>query len=436
MIFSKLLHDGDFPTLSLFRYRQAIETPLSPLHVYTEPLTSHSFEFITSLSINTIFTVPELVKLSQITNIGVLEIIHNTRSDPDRKIPPSPVSDRLIRAWHFAALNDGKFRVLRILKLRNHEEVTSKSLTYLNSFPALALFDVRECGFNPEAKTDAKRLGWKATLEPNVLALLEAACVERAMILQQSLGVEPRPLRKASARQLWDGSKTRKIARSEVASFLIRPESVVPGEPLVDNKEYSRIQKELDRSQSRRKCPKDLRWDIMDNYLRSGSRAQETWEFTSYTSFSRIGELRNDTDLANAGLNIRESAILVGNEIVTPVPVVSLRLGSPKSFPSLSESAHKPFYSSLHEDVSSLKFAREQSPIRSGRYLSFIRIKLPQYEKNSNEPHHQSLDDEAKIHLDTVVPAGPSQAGPSKRRKVGVMKSRKMNLGDVLNSFR
>jgi hypothetical protein len=435
MIFSKVLRNGDLPTLSLFRYRQAIETPLSPLHVYSEPLTSHSFDFITSLSINTVSTVPELVKLSSITNLGILEIIHDVCSDSYRSPPPSLVSDRLIRAWHFAALNEGKFRVLRIMKLWNHTEVTNKSLPYLNSFPALALFDVRGCGFSPEAKTDAKRLGWRATLEPNILASLEAACVERAMILQQSLGVEPKPLRRPSARQLSDGSKIRLIPRSEVASFLVRPETVIPGEPLVDDKEYTRIRQELSSSKSCKKHAKGRRFDLMDNYLHRGSRALETWEFILYTSFSRIGELRNDIDLIKSGVAVQDSAVLVGNELVAPLPMVSLQLGTSKNFPSLIESAHKPFYKGLEEDVSSLKFAREQATVRGGRYLAFTRIKVPKDDKDT-KTQDGSLGGDANAHSDFVAPPAPSQAGPAKRRKVGVMKSKKINLGDVLDSFR
>jgi hypothetical protein len=436
MMFSRLLHDGDFPTLNLFRYRQAFERPLSPLHVYSEPLTSHSFEFITSLSINAVFTVPELVKLSNITNLGILEIIHDARLDSHIAVPPSPVSDRLIRAWHFAALNEGKFRVLRIVKLWNHVDVTSTALLYLNSFPALALFDVRGCGFLTEARIDAKRLGWKPMLEPNVLALLEAACFEKAMILQQSLGVEPKPLRKPSARQLSDSSTIRKIPRSEVASFLVRPETVIPGEPLVDSKQYTRIHQELDSSQSRKKRSKGRKSDLMDSYLSSGSRAYETWEFVSYTSFSRIGELRNDGDLMNAGVPVQDSAVLVGNELVTPLPMVSVRLGTSKNFPSLIESAHKPFYGSLQEDVSALKFVREQATVRGGRYLAFIRIKVPKDENNANEAHEASFRGDANIYPNCVTPPEQSQSGPAKRRKVGVMKSKKMNLDDVLNSFR
>ncbi|KAG9230424.1 hypothetical protein BJ875DRAFT_472267 [Amylocarpus encephaloides] len=430
MIFSKILHDCEGSTLGLWRYRQVIQQPLSQLLVYTNPLTSSSYDFITSLSITTFFSLPDLVKLSQITNLGALEIINN--SGP-KALTPIPVSDRLIRAWHFAALNEGSFSVLRILKLWNHEDVTSKSLAYLNSFPILALFDVRGCAFDLSSKIEAKRFGWKATVETNVLGLLEAACVERAMMMQESLGIEIKSVRKASARQLWDGSKTRKIPRSRVASFLTRPQALVPGRPLIEEEAYACMHKRLDKMKKQ-----DKRWNLMDSQIFSNSRALESWDFATYTSFVKLGELRNDTDLARAGVDIGDHAILVDNEIVNSVPMVSLRLGdTPIGMKtSVVNSAHKPFYNSLYEDsgVSSLKYDRSENNGGSYRTLSFIRIKISAAQKPPEAPPRRPED--TKVHFGTTPPAATLQEAPSKRRKVGVMKSRKKNIGDVLNSFR
>jgi hypothetical protein len=113
-IFSKLLSQSDAATLSLLRYRQSIIVPKLPLYMYTSPVTSKSFDFITSLSITTVFPVPDLFKLSTIPNLGILEIINREGSSP------YGVGDRLIRAWHLAAVDNGAFSVLRILKLWNH----------------------------------------------------------------------------------------------------------------------------------------------------------------------------------------------------------------------------------------------------------------------------------------------------------------------------
>lgn len=131
-IFSKLL-SRDASTMNLLRYHQKIENPSCHLGVYTGPLTSKSFNFITSLSITTSCPVPDLVKLSTVTNLGILEII-NTKG-----VEYIAVGDRLLRSWHIAAVENKAFTVLRILRLWRHEGLTEKSLSYLNGFPALAV---------------------------------------------------------------------------------------------------------------------------------------------------------------------------------------------------------------------------------------------------------------------------------------------------------
>lgn len=413
--------------MSLQRYCQDIEKPLSRLHVYTTPLTSTCFDFITSLSITTSFDLPDLVKISKITNIGVLEIINH----PTKKIL-LPVSDRLLRAWHLATINNGSFRVLRILRLWNHEELTNKSLVFINSFKSLAVYDVRGCKFDLGAKLDAKGLGWRANIEPNVLGLLEAACVERAMMMRESMGVEIKPVRRPCACQLRDCANTKKMLRSETPAFLTREAALVPGLPMV---EYDRMQRGLDSVKNRKKSVivKDNRWMIMDHTMHSRSRALETWEFTTYTSFARIGELRNDSDLARAGVQVGDHVTLVGNEFIPPVPIVSLRLGPRPAELQIHESQHKPFYSSIYSEVPdepTLKYDRkDRHGTPSSDTLSFIRIKIPlpplPTEKKPNVVPIQS-DEALSI----------SSPSPAKRRKVGVMKNKKKNLGDMLNSFR
>ncbi|KAH8661435.1 hypothetical protein BGZ60DRAFT_381263 [Tricladium varicosporioides] len=440
MIFSKLLCRGEGASLGLLRYRQNFQKPTSPLIVYTVPITSQSFEFITSLSITTTFSVPDLVKLSHITNLGVLEVISNDGVRGGNEKVSLPVSDRLVRAWAIAASDEGAFKVLRILKLWYHEDLTSKSLAYLNDFPALALYDVRGCTFDLEAKTHAKSLGWKATTEANVLDLLEAACVERAVLMQTSLGVETKPVRKQSARQLWEGSKIRRIARSEVPLFLTRPETAIPGEPLMEHESFSRIQASLDKLESHHadKSIKDNRWKIMDRHVFSKSRAAETWEFNTYTCFARIGELRNDSDLARAGVDVGDQ-VLVGNELVNSVPMVSIRLGETPSVlqPSSASSAHKPFYSSMYEDsaVSSLKYDRERAS-SSTRTLSFIRIKVPPTQQRSEPSSSQPSSDKPEEYTKKSAPSGKLQKKGPPMRQGSIMKNKRRKIEEVWNSLR
>jgi hypothetical protein len=122
-------------TLDLLCYKQTIRDPRSPLEVYTIPLNAPSFDFITFLSITNTYPIADLIKLSKIVNLGVLEILNVRTIQVDGGVG---VGDRLIRAWYMAALDENAFQVLRILRLWNHEDLTEKSFVYLNSFKSLA----------------------------------------------------------------------------------------------------------------------------------------------------------------------------------------------------------------------------------------------------------------------------------------------------------
>ncbi|RDL31931.1 uncharacterized protein BP5553_09333 [Venustampulla echinocandica] len=436
VIFSKLLHQNEGAVLGLLRYRHAIETPKSPLQMYSTSLTSSSFDFISSLSITTTFPLPDLVRLSKITNLGVLEIINvpGTEARPAHpRAIPGAVSDRLIRAWHFAALNEGAFKVLRILKLWHYVELSSKSMVYLNSFPALALYDVRGCSFDSCSKIDAKRFGWKATINENVLHLLESACVERAMLMRANLGAEAKPLRRASARQLRDGSKTRRIPRSEVPSFLTRPEALVPGG---NHEKYSRGKETAD-IVARSSFPKESvtrhRRGLMNSVLSDASTSHETWEFSTYTSFARIGELRNDADLSRAGVSVGDQ-VLVQNELVNSVPIVSLRLGETPS--DLRSCSNMSRLEPLHKDIN---YGSSNSPFKYTmknerdrwipRALAFIRIKLPPVEVRSEVLSVDSAQQELKCPAEAAIPDSTKCHG------INVRRSKKRNIGDMLSSF-
>jgi hypothetical protein len=107
-IFSKALRGCDNPSLDLLTFDKDIGSPKSPLHVYTSALNSPSFDFITSLLITAIFPAQDLLRISEVKNLGVLAI------------SGTGVSDYLVREWSRCASENGAFRVLRILRLWDH----------------------------------------------------------------------------------------------------------------------------------------------------------------------------------------------------------------------------------------------------------------------------------------------------------------------------
>lgn len=423
--------------MNLLRYREEIKTPKSTLDIYTIPLTSRTFDFITSLSITTTFSVPELVKLSSITNLGVLEII-NIAGRPDHT-----VGDRLIKAWSLAATNEGAFPVLRILKLWNHEELTYKSLVYLNSFPALAVYDVRGCGFDLSSRIHARRLGWKPTLESNILGLLQAACVERAILMPIQLGLEPKVVRQSTSQQLWDGARVWKLPRSEVRVFLTRPETAIPGPQLLKSPSYVESEVFLDCVQDNDDLAEarlnTLRWKVLDAELFTKSRFRQTWEFETYTEFSRIGELRNDYDLVQAGVQVGDQAI-VRAEFVTSVPFASIRLGPTPDelkYPTVPY-AHKSFYGSTLPEKPDHLLNRLKNDwdtpfnVHPPGHLSFLRINVPLPPDTSSENHIKEHDLNSLHSTTSISSMRPASA---KSRASGIMKNRKRKIGEVLSAF-
>ncbi|RKF65976.1 putative cbs domain-containing protein [Erysiphe neolycopersici] len=151
-IFSVRLFEQKNVISSKLTYYQNISSPKSPLAIYTQALTSTSFEFITALVITTPFSVPDFINMSTLVNLVTLEIINY--SDPHHSV----VSDHLVKAWSLCASQKKSFQVLRILRFWNHREITPKSLEYLLHFPVLTLYDVQGCSF--DRFKSQKYTGW------------------------------------------------------------------------------------------------------------------------------------------------------------------------------------------------------------------------------------------------------------------------------------
>lgn len=150
--------DGD-KTLGMYRYRQRIPAPTAELSVYLDPLKSKSFDFISHLRIDgsCLFKDTDLMLLSTVKNLGVLEIV-----EPDRANCHFPqVSDRLIKAW---SLKEGVFPLLRVLRLWGYDSLTEQSVQYASAFPSLAVFDVvgTDSGWSHAVEL-GKDHGWDCT---------------------------------------------------------------------------------------------------------------------------------------------------------------------------------------------------------------------------------------------------------------------------------
>ena len=340
------------------------------------------------------------------------------------------VGDRLIRSWYLAALNEDAFSVLRILRLWKHEGLTNKSFDYLHGFPALAVYDIRGCSFDYTAKAELKELGWKASYDNDILGVLESTCVKRSSSMRGKLGMKDGTSKVFRSEQLWDGASVKRLPRGDIPMFLAQA-GASPG----DTVETSRMKANLnDSEQAQTKFHDRRRQAATQSYL-------DSWDIPAYRAFARIGELRNDTDLVRAGVEVGDQAV-VGNELVNSFPMVSLRLGeTPKWISPTRNSSFSSFVGDFYHDGNTPFLiydwegnSRPASSIPRGP--AFIRIKAP-------PPSPPDLEVENK-RCGVLEPLAQNLAGgeplssqstASKRRVSGVVRNKKRKLDDVLSSF-
>ncbi|KAI1763686.1 hypothetical protein GGR53DRAFT_496606 [Hypoxylon sp. FL1150] len=151
-IFAKHLDPHQMP-LGLCKRDYKIPRTTGPLSVYTNPAISSSFDFIVHLTLvghHSAIDTPQLLSLTQLKNLGVLEIIQPCPSSSGTYDFPR-MSDAIIRQW---SEEPEPFPVLRVMRIWGDHFTTPHSLRYLSKFPALTVYDVagleRDWGFIPQ----------------------------------------------------------------------------------------------------------------------------------------------------------------------------------------------------------------------------------------------------------------------------------------------
>jgi hypothetical protein len=351
-----------------------------------------------------VFLVPDLVKLHTLKNLVALEIIGVGK--PNNLV----VSDRLIRAWSSAAESEGAFPILRILKLWQHPLLTNTSLSWIDSFPSLAIYDVTGCGFDRKESMKTRPTGWNPIIDANLLQRLEAACVERAKVMRANLGKSSNAFRKSFTRQLSEEAPISLIPRAKIPDFVTR-----------DGTEQS---KKISSGSEQPSRP-----------LSGGAQAQ-TWESSIYMKVCKIGELRNDGDLKRADIEIGDQPI-AGNELICPLPVVSLRLGpTPLSQLLCTDTYYSP--SNWREDfcaeLPTVSVKRGAEGILESQRLAFMRIK---YDNHQVQPLQERTNGSDSMKRPTSAGSRPTSSGESApaKRRLGGLQRRKKSIGDVLASF-
>ncbi|ESZ92899.1 hypothetical protein SBOR_6708 [Sclerotinia borealis F-4128] len=441
--FSKVLGRQRGAILNQFRYSNAITEPIPSLSVYTKPLTSATFDYLVHLSITTAFSTSDLVELSTLTNLVALEVINPKQDNHLKntgKLFDSSFGDRVIKTWSESAIESKGFQVLRILKLRNFKEITNNCFQYLNGFPVLAVFDVLDCGFEGLAQLGAEAFGWEVHPDGAFLEILQSACVKHSMALRTTLGLPVRPVRRSAAKPLYEKAKITMIPRADVPAFLAgdraSSSTAARNSAYVDAEERVTRLEQTPSGRARLARMGFSHFEAVDYMSRRAVRELETWEFRTYTALNRISELRNDEDLRAAGIDVGDSVPLVSGEVISAVPVASVRLGPELLYPLARGQLHQPFYDGGVADRS-LKFTSRDLGVNAKGYV-YTRIKVATARTRTREQAEGEAEGAGEGGGEAEDEAGReagreargSGSRQSKRRKVRGEK--RQQLGDLL----
>lgn len=337
--------------LGLRRYRQEIESPGPELSFYTGPVTSTSFDFLTSLTITAWYPIHDLVNLADVVNLGILQIYETEESIIKRGLEML-VPDRLLRAWAELAVEKGAFSVLRVLKFHVLEGgLTDASLRHFNSFPALGLIFPGPHGISNSVAVKAKEVGWRALCDSktSLIGTQFSNTINVVNPRDDNYSYDPRnkqiwhrPFINFGANNptSWDGCEVTTLPSKNRNEFLAALEATRPPTHWLSGVKQGGPQDRMSRVYGYDDFVQGESWQKTDWDLFSESLARPK----SYTvtdgdvpcldQFHGLTYLRLDRDLRAAGVKECGPGIVsIGDtfkSIITTAPIVSILLGPRK----------------------------------------------------------------------------------------------------------
>jgi len=145
------------------------------LPLYIERMNSNTFSWLTCLTITEQrphigFRRPDVINISRLRNLVALDIGSSIISTTRNEF----VDDSVLRNWGRLVSETGSFPKLQVLIIRNQAGMTSHSLSYLNAFPVLALFGIKDCfRVSDSDEQAAKSLGWTSVDEHGIMAQVQ-----------------------------------------------------------------------------------------------------------------------------------------------------------------------------------------------------------------------------------------------------------------------
>ena len=133
-----------------------IANPNTALGDYLKPISSSSFDWIVFLTLsNIVCSRIDLIRISQLQNIGVLTIGPNVEAEE------SGLDDAIIRSWARVSMASSAFSVLRVLTFRSQKDISQTIFGYLNQFPVLRALNVEGCELGLQDRSHALQYGWE-----------------------------------------------------------------------------------------------------------------------------------------------------------------------------------------------------------------------------------------------------------------------------------
>lgn len=375
--FSKRLlseNSGTAKELGLHRYRQDIKSPGPELSFYTGPVTSTSFDFLTSLTITARFPIRDLVNLANVVNLGILQIYEREESVPNNGLEKL-VPDRLFRAWAGLAVEKGAFSVLRVLKFHVLQGgLTDGSLRHFNSFPALGLIYPGPNGMSEHVSVLAKEQGWLALSDSTAHLIGSQFSNLTNVVDPQDDNRYVDPLVKqvwhipfmnfgANNPTSWDGCEVTTLPSKDRDEFLAALEAAEPPTHWLSGAK-------LDRPQRTRR----RRVDKYHNFIQGESWRKTDWDLFCESLWQRksstitegdvycidqfygLTYLRLDSDLRKAGVPECGAGIVsIGDtfkSVISTTPIVSILLGPRKLDERFQNPSHTKIWHFLRADIS------------------------------------------------------------------------------------
>ncbi|KAI1458552.1 hypothetical protein F4805DRAFT_117391 [Annulohypoxylon moriforme] len=298
---------------TVFKYHRIVKEAVSPLSKFTEPLMYKPFDFIVHLTItgrNAHFETHELLSLTELKNLGVLEIVQPQPSKDASEFPR--VNDSVLKVW---AESEDPFPLLRVLRIWGEHFTTHRSLEYLDKFPALRVYDVAGRRDDWLDSWDGKGLGpsWKKIKYRWGWSLLRA--ITEVVEELSTLSIYGDTVKAYGLIEYWKDSFE---APGTQRYYYDPPESRV--KMRIGEDEAAKLRETVSAGEDKMETFRD--------HLRDGDNDENVRRHAwGYILYCHIGRLTGNKDLVNRGMHNPQESFVLEDNLIPPRPYIEVNLG-------------------------------------------------------------------------------------------------------------